>query len=328
MAGVDPQNLMPADTDAARPAGWAQRGIGSHRQHRFFYYLMKYGGRARGYHMANIATLWYALFYPSVRRRCRFYLDRRFPDRRGFFQKFFDTYRLLRCYGHTLVDMMVLGMFGPKSLVAVSPDHDRLLELAAGASGFTVLHAHVGCWQIGMSTLGELQKKVSILMIPEPRTTAMFASHDFSVIDPRTGMQSVMEMTESLLAGSVLALTGDRTMGDEANTAAVQFLGGRVQFPITPFKLASATGTPIFVLTAPKTSRGTYELRLSRVIEVPPKVGRDPQAYAPYVQQFAEVIEQFVMEYPWQFHNFYDLWNAAPPAEPLLVPSPFGRRPG
>jgi len=201
-------------------------------------------------------------------------------------------------------------MFGPQSLTAISPDHDRLLALTSGQVGFTVLHAHVGCWQVGMSTLDHFGKTVSILMIPEPRTTAMFAEQNIAVIDPRTGMQSTMEMTEVLLKGNVLAMTGDRTMGDEANTASVNFLGGKVRFPITPYRLASATGTPVFVLTAPKTSRGTYELRLSKVIQVPPKVGRNPQDYAPYAQQFADVVEQFVRDYPWQFHNFYDLWQS------------------
>jgi len=66
---------------------------------------------------------------------------------------------------------------------------------------------------------------------------------------------------------------------------------------------------PVLVLTAPKTAPGTYELRLSKVIQVPPKLGRDAKAYAPYVQQFADVIEAFVRDYPWQFNNFYDLWG-------------------
>ncbi len=302
---------MPDNTDAARPAGWAQRGIGTQRQHRFFYYLMKFGGRARGYHMANIAALWYAMFYPSVRRRCRYYLDRRFPERGGGLQRFIDDYRLLRNYGHTLVDMMVFGMFGKAAITGLSPNHDRLVELSSGLGGFTVLHGHVGCWQIGMSMLQGFHKRVSVVMIPEPRTTAILGETDISVIDPRTGMQSVMEMTEALLAGNVLALTGDRTIGDDANTAAVRFLGGEVRFPITPFKLAGATGTPILVLTAPKVRHGVYEARLGKVIHVPPGLGRNPQAYAPYVQEFVDVLEQFVADYPWQFHNFYDLWASS-----------------
>src|SRR5438045_3509890 len=111
VATTSPAQLMPNDTDATRPAGWAQRGIGTSGQHRFFYYLMKYGGKARGYHLANFVSLWYAL-YPSVRRRCRYYLDRRFPERHGRVRRFLDCYRLLRTYSHTLVDMMVVGMFG------------------------------------------------------------------------------------------------------------------------------------------------------------------------------------------------------------------------
>jgi predicted LPLAT superfamily acyltransferase len=268
---------------------------------------MKFGGRARGYHLANFASLWYVL-YPSVRRRCRFYLDRRFPERRGALQRLADDFRLLRTYSHSLVDMMVLGMFGRSAMTADSPDHDRLRALAAQPGGLIVLHAHVGCWQVGMSTLGEFERPVSVVMIPEPRTTALFPP-GVRVIDPRTGLGGVMEMTQALLRGEIVSLMGDRSFGDEQNTAPVRLLGGEARFPITPYRLASATGAKVLVLTAPKLARGRYALRLSRVIEVPPGLGRSAAAYAPYAQQFADVIEQFAVDFPWQFNNFYDLWQ-------------------
>ncbi len=307
MPAPDPEQLMPADTDATRPAGWAQRGIGTHSQHKFFYYLMKYGGKSRGYHIANIATLWYAI-YPSVRRRCRYYLDRRFPDRGGPLPRFLDTYRLLRTYGHTLVDMMVLGMFGPTSMTVESPDHDRLREISSADRGLIVLHAHLGCWQIGMSTLGQFPKPVSIVMIPEPRTTSMFPP-GVTVIDPRTGMQAVMEMTQALLRNEIVTMMGDRSFGDDTNAAAVQFLSGTARFPITPYRLASATGAAVLVLTAPKLAHAKYAMRLTKVIEVPPGVGRRAENYAPYAQQYADCLADFVAHFPWQYNNFYDLWQ-------------------
>jgi len=42
------------------------------------------------------------------------YLDRRFPERRGVCRRFRDTFRLVRTYGATLVDMQVVNMFGAK----------------------------------------------------------------------------------------------------------------------------------------------------------------------------------------------------------------------
>jgi len=130
-----------------------------------------------------------------------------------------------------------------------------------------------------------------------------------SIIDPRTGLESALQMTQTLLAGNILVMMGDRTIGSEKTVVPVRFLGGEVLFPITPYRVAAATGVPVVVMTAPRIGKRAYELRLAKVIEVPPNLGRAASSYAPYAQQFADCMEEFVREHPWQFHNFFDLWN-------------------
>jgi predicted LPLAT superfamily acyltransferase len=271
---------------------------------------MRVGGKARGYHIAAAVALWYVLFYPSIRRRCSFYLRRRFPARSAWWQRLLDTHRLIHAYGQTLADMKVLELFGPSAFSVTSPQHEQLIQLCSRDRGLIVLQAHAGCWQIAMSTLREFPKPVSIVMVPEDRTSTLFGSA--SIVDPRSGLEGVLAMTQALLQGQILALMGDRTFGSNQTAAPVQFLGSPALFPITPYRLASATNTPVLVLLAPKTGRETFELRLAKVIDVPPNLGRDPSAYAPYAQQFADCLEQFAREFPNQVYNFYDLWAADP----------------
>lgn len=299
------------------PAAWAPSGIGRRWQHRFFHWLIRLGGRARGYHVSLMVTFWYVLLYPSIRRRCRHYLDRRFPQRRGMMQKFLDDYRLVRTYGASLIDMVVLEVLGPGSITASCPDHDRLIKLCQEPKGFVLLHAHLGCFQIGLAALTQFPKHVSIVMIPETRAPMLLKPDAAGMIDPRSGLAGVMEMTEALLRGEIVTMMGDRIFGSDQNTVAVKFLGGRILVPVTPYRLASATGTPVLVMAAPKTSPRSYELRVLKIIDVPAKVGRNAADYAPYAQQFADAIQQFTMDYPWQFYNFYDLWgDAKDQAEP------------
>jgi predicted LPLAT superfamily acyltransferase len=301
---------------------WAERGVGGSGQFRFFEWVLRHLGLVRAYHLSYFGTLWYVLFYPSIRKRCRPYLGRRFPQRRGSVGRMLDTYRLVRAFGITLVDMAATGVLGPEALTVDSPDRLRLRELAAGDKGFILLHCHVGCWQVGMSTLGNLGKRVSVVLIPEPRTLAMFAGRDASVIDPRTGLAGVMQMTDALLRGEIVAMMGDRTFGDEHNCVPIRFLGGTVQLPITPYRLASASGVPVVLVTVPKITRRGYELRLNQVIEVPPGLGRVAENYAPYAQKFADGLEEFVRKYPWQFYNFYDLWLSPGNAQGACSPDP------
>jgi predicted LPLAT superfamily acyltransferase len=160
-----------------------------------------------------------------------------------------------------------------------------------------------------MSTLGEFEKPISIVMIPEPKTVALFDKKVAEVIDPRTGLPGVMLMTQSLLRGDVVTMMGDRTFGDEHNTVRATFLGGEIALPITPYRLASSTGVPIVVMMAPRTGKKTYEMRLVKVIHVPPGLGKQTEKYRLYAQQYADCLDAFVREYPWQFYNFYDLWD-------------------
>ena len=69
------------------------------------------------------------------------------------------------------------------------------------------------------------------------------------------------------------------------------------------------TGAPVVVMFTCKSGPGSYALELSRVIRVPRDLGRSGVAAAPYVAEFAEALEGFVEKYPYQFFNFFDLWN-------------------
>jgi len=310
---MGPKPMQRTDADVQQsPAlreNWSEPNVGPAWQFRFFGWLLRWGGLTRAYHISYFATFWYVLFYPSIRARCRFYLDRRFPERRGRLRRFLDAYRLIRTFGKTLVDMAALGVLGNNALPALSPDRERLRALAAGDKGFIMLHAHVGCWQVGMSTSGNFAKPVWLVMIPEPRTLAMLQAGKAGVIDPRTGLDGVMSMTEALLRGEIVAMMGDRTFGDERNRADARFLGGTISLPITPYRLASASGMPVVVMLTPKIAGRSYEMRLAKVIDVPPGLGRIAEHYAFYAQQFADCLEQFVAEHPWQFFNFFDLWK-------------------
>lgn len=304
---IEASSQSPADTQA----NWSEPNVGPAWHFRFFGWLLRRGGMTRAYHISYIATFWYVLFYPSIRRRCRFYLDRRFPERMGRLRRFLDSYRLVRNFGETLVDMIAVDVLGKEAISSLSPDCARLCEMVEEGKGLIQLLAHVGCWQLGMSSTSDIPRKTWVVLIPEPRTLAMLDRTNGAVIDPRTGLDGVMRMTDALLHGEIVAMMGDRIFGDKRNRADAHFLGGRITLPITAYRLASASGTPVVVLLAAKIAPRTYQMRLAKVIEVPPGLGRNPDHYALCAQQFADCLEQFVQEYPWQFFNFFDLWNNA-----------------
>lgn len=267
-------------------------------------------------------VLYYTLFRPAVRARSRHYLLRRFPGRNPL-ARLWDSYRLNLGIGRILVDRAVLGILGPGRLRVSLAGQEELTALLAEGHGLVLVTAHVGCWQLAMSSLSVLATSVSLLIHREEGDRDRhFFEHGggcapYRIIDPTGALGGTLEMLQVLKDGEVLCIMGDRVMGGAAGTISVDFLGGAVELPFSPYKLASATQAPVAVIFPYRDQAGNYALQVARVIRVPADLGRAAAAYRPYAAEFARALEAFVNAHPYQFFNFFDMWA------PLL---PAGRR--
>lgn len=289
--------------------GWSERNIGTSWQYRFFYAMLRWLGKRPAYHIMYIVTFWYVAFHAKVRKRTRPYLNRRFPEHTGMMRRWWDSYQLVRHFGMTLVDMAAARIIGQRAVNASTPDTDRFMELARSGRGFLLLNAHVGCWQVGLSALPHMRKRVALVMIPDPRVMPSIDPSGGYVIDPREGLMALMRMTQTLLDGDVVSLMADRVHGDPNNVVRVRLFGDEMCMPLTPYRLASSTGCPIVLLASPKTGFKSYEVLILDQFEVPRGLGGNSAAYVPYAQRIADAIERLCARYPMQFFNFYDLWN-------------------
>jgi predicted LPLAT superfamily acyltransferase len=296
-------------------AQWDSRSVGKRWQFAFFALLLRVGGCRLAYLFMYVVVAWYVLLRPFVRRRCRYYLDRRFPEVRNPLVRLWHDYRRIEALGESLIDRGAFGLLGPRALRLDFPEGPRLRELMDEGRGLIFLNSHFGCWQVAMSALRHLHAPVSIVMHQgatdiDPR---WFPSADgeapFSIIDPGQPMGGVLEMIAWLKDNHILGLMADRVFGDDPNTLAVPFLGTPVHFPVSPYRLASLQGTPIAVVFSYKTGLSRYRIELARIIRVPAGLGRSNAAYAPFLQQFVETLEAFVASHPWQFFNFHDMWQ-------------------
>jgi predicted LPLAT superfamily acyltransferase len=298
---------------------WNSRSLGSGWQHEIFYALIKVGGRYAAYVLLLFVVLYYTLCKPQVRERSRHYLKRRFP-RRAWPLTLWDSYRLNLGIGRVLVDRAVLGILGPQSLNISTVGQGRLAGLIAEGRGLVLVTAHVGCWQLAMSSLSVLNTRVNLLMHrAEGDLGRQFFEHGggpspYGIIDPSGYLGGALEIYQALKRGELLCIMGDRVMGAKGGTLSADFLGQPVELPFSPYKLASATGAPLAVIF-PYRDRAGYTLQVARVIRVPELLGRSGSAYLPYATQFLEALEEFVAEHPYQFFNFFDMWAPATPEQ-------------
>jgi len=296
-------------------AQWDSRSVGKRWQFAFLALLLRAGGRRLAYLFMHVVVAWYVLLRPFVRRRCRYYLNRRFPEVAHPLVRLWHDYRRIEALGGSLIDRAAFGLLGPQALHIHFSEGPRLRELIQEGRGLIILNSHVDGWQVAMSAFRYLRVPVSIVIHQEaadidPRWFHYAGTEvPFSIIDPAQPLGGVLEMIAVLKNNRVLGLMADRVFGGDLNTLPAPFLGAPVHFPISPYRLASMQGTPIAVVYSYKTGFSTCRVELARVIRVPPLLGRSNAAYAPYLRQFVETLEAFVAAHPWQFFNFHDMWQ-------------------
>jgi predicted LPLAT superfamily acyltransferase len=226
-----------------------------------------------------------------------------------------DSYLLSLGIGRTLVDRAILGILGPESMYVSPEGTSTLAELLSEGRGLILITAHVGCWQLAMSNLAALNSRVNLLIHQdEGDRDRHFFEHGsekspYRIVDPGGYLGGTLEMLQVLKNGELLCIMGDRNMGGDGSTVSVDFLGDPVKIPFSPYKLASATGAPVAVIFPYRGVSGAYELQVAKIMRVPENLGRSAHAYIPFAREFIAALEVFVIENPYQFFNFYDMWS-------------------
>jgi predicted LPLAT superfamily acyltransferase len=292
---------------------WSSRSIGSRLQHGVFYLLIRALGRRPAYALLFFVVLWYTL-RPMTRARSAPYLTRRFP-KAGRLERLRHCFLLNWNFGLTLVDRAASGILRQISITASQDDEQALKTLLGEGRGLILLSGHFGCWQTSSVGLNGIETPVHVLMHRAPddidRQHFEHAGTDapFRIIDPYGYLGGSLEMLDALGKGHILGLMGDRTFGSDRNTVKVPFLGGTVRLPFSAYRLASVTGAPILVFFSSRIGPGQARHHVARIIRVPQGLGRSGDKYIPYAQQFATALEEMVNATPYQFFNFYDMWE-------------------
>jgi predicted LPLAT superfamily acyltransferase len=293
---------------------WMGRTVGTDWQYNVFYFLIRLGGCRLAYLLLYFVVFYYVLFTPGQRRKTYYYLSRRFPVR-NIFKRFADSYRMVLNFGETLIDRAISGIMGSNSLKVKFTDKEKLLELQKDNRGLILMMSHAGCWQVAMHALNILKVPVNLLMhreegnVDNPYFEQAGLSSMFKIIDPSGYLGGTLEIMEALKNNEVLSVMGDRVIDINQNVCYVEFLGEEAPFHFSTFKIASVTGAPVVILFSNKTGPDSYELGIADIIHVPENLRRSEKIFKPYVERYVKSLEMFTNKHPYQFYNFYDMWN-------------------
>lgn len=192
-------------------------------------------------------------------------------------------------------------------------NYDLYLRLSAEPSGFVVLSAHVGNYELAGYTLQAQHKHLYALVFSGEMATVMrnrtrlFAGNNIEMVPVADDMSHLFTLSNALADGNIVSIPGDRVLGSK-RTVPCAFLGQDAPFPLGPFVLATQRPVPVLAVWVMKTGLKRYRIHIEQlsVDDQEPTARRRAAALA---AAYAGRLESIVRRYPTQWFNYYEFWN-------------------
>ena len=279
----------------------------------FFRLFLKTGGLYAAYGLLYGVALHYWLFDRQAVKAAAAYLSRRFPES-GKLMIRLKSYRLFVSQGKQLIDRMAAST-GAVRFHFTLLEEETFADLSTRDTGFVLLTAHAGNWQIAMTTLGRIGKNVYLVMHPEHNAAvkeSLTISSEGAFIDtipPAGGPGNVVKIIKLLKDGHIVSFMGDRPY--DAATGEVTFMGDRAAFPLGAFSVAAAAGVPVVMLLASRTGFTSYTVDFTHVMTPVYEKGRNKrEQLTQWAQKYADLLTDFFTKKPYQCFLFYDVWKS------------------
>lgn len=279
----------------------------------FFKIFLKFFGLPGAYALLYFVCLHYLFFDRTAVLNALSYIQKRFPAD-NYFKRRLKVYRLFISQGKQLIDRAAI--LSGKNLFDIQLNGYQQLKqlLTEKNQGFVLLTAHLGNWQIALTTLKKMAKPVHLMIRPEDNqavkeSLGIDAQDNFiKTISPEGYLGGVVEAMQVLKEGEIVSIMGDRKYGFEA--LEISFLDNKAYFPFGAFSLAASSRCPVVVLLSAKLPGNKYIVDVSHILYPRYNSNQDKrQQLKVYVQEFANILDDYVKKYPYQCFLFHDVWN-------------------
>ncbi len=283
---------------------WRNKSYGGKFGHGSFVFLLKHFGLRPAYALLFFVALYFICFKKNVYKESARYLKRALKPKK--FTLFFHVYLHIYSFGKTLIDkwacLYKLGNIQTEDTISES------IKAEVKDAGFIITSAHFGAWDLASNLINSLYGKDVYLLgqLGEDEETSKVLEKNrkltgAKVIDQSTDKMSSLTAYMLLKKSSIIVMQGDRDIG--GRTALVDFLGAKVQMPLTAFILAQKASVKIYQLFCVRIAPKKYKNLIFSFENIG---SATPESL---VQAYADNLAKMVQDYPYQWFNFYDFFN-------------------
>lgn len=283
----------------------------------------------------NMIAFPVALFYFAFSRRARIHVlhfQRQLREfTHGAVPKKISIYRTILSFSICLIERVSgwLGKAGEDSILFSDDDiEDYWNSLKAGKGAF-LIGSHLGnidlLRSLAVCSKAGLKKEIPVTAIMEIKSGERFnatlkkvnPSYELTVIDPEDiGPETIPVFQEKIQRGEIIVATGDRTSISARNRfIRNSFLGKEAEFPYGVFLIASLLQIRelyfVFGLrekTAMLNPKNRVHIHKAKTVFQDCGRTERKQKIRELCGEFAELLEKYCKEKPYQWYNFFDFW--------------------
>lgn len=309
--------------DSVVVAHWSERPEGGNR---FWLAVIRWLILHVGRGFARVCLVPISLYFFArrgvERRASRQWLKRAGAPRQGHIGVLVHIFT----FATTIVDRVLLLAGRSNELDIRSEGMEDLVRILGEGKGCVLLGSHLGSFEairVFNRQAPPQCRALKVVMDRDQNSLMTQMLEELSpeiretVIDARqSGPQIVLEAADALADGSMVAMLADRTYRDEP-TARVEFLGRAASLPLAPLAIASTLDAPVFTVFGLYEGGRRYRLVFERLDK--PEMsghsrGEKRAGLNQWVANYAQRLEYYARQYPYNWFNFYDFWNPDRPA--------------
>ncbi len=203
-----------------------------------------------------------------------------------------------------------------------------LVEAQARGETCFLLGAHLGSFEALHAYGEENGIRVTMMMFEHGSRNMNALARAINPDLERTviGMGSLDSMIKLQRAARIRRVGGHARrprLCSKAVMSSVPFLGEPAAFPTAPFRIAAMFERPVVLMLALYRGGNRYDLHFERLVEIPRltatarvitrRAGRDA-AIRGWAARYAERLEHYCRQAPYNWFNFYDFWDRGGPS--------------
>lgn len=256
-------------------------------------------------------VLYFICFAAAARQSSRDYLRRVLPRS----PTLWDVARHFHTFASCALDRVVL-LGGKTGGIRVNMHYTpRARAIRTSGKGCLLLMAHVGSFE-AIRAKGVIEFQLPLRIVMDREHGRMYTNilekirpelKNFVLDSSQRGPALVLKIKQALDEQNMVCIMADRPRAGEPQVT-VDFLGGRANLPASPWIMAGVLNVPVmigFVLYR----NGGYESYIEDFADaVTLDRGRRLESAQAYAQRYAERMEHYVRNAPYNWFNFYDFW--------------------